>query len=119
MDTPPFDGLTLDPSGPRGNAWGRFGKHDDLGMLNLLTPDVVQAAASEIKEGVRFALDLKLDALATPAFGRAPLDHVILNQAPRTINDDLLTFNTQCSTQWDGFRHYGLSTSLYISMFPC
>lgn len=27
----------------------------------------------------------------------------------RTVNDDALDFNTQCSTQWDGFRHYGMS----------
>lgn len=23
------------------------------------------------------------------------------------MNDDVITLNTQSSTQWDGFRHYG------------
>ncbi|QKX61290.1 uncharacterized protein TRUGW13939_08438 [Talaromyces rugulosus] len=110
VDLPPFDKLTLDPSGPKGNAWGLFGKDNSLGMLNLLTPDVVQAAASEIKDGDRFGLDWKLNALGQPSFGRQPFHQKIVSKAPRTINDDVLTFNTQGSTQWDGFRHFGNQT---------
>ena len=26
------------------------------------------------------------------------------------MNDDVVTINTQSSTQWDGFRHYGRIT---------
>ena len=33
--------------------------------------------------------------------------HEILNKAPMTMNDDAISINTQSSTQWDGFRHYG------------
>ena len=25
----------------------------------------------------------------------------------RPVHDDVVTFNTQSSSQWDGFRHYG------------
>jgi hypothetical protein len=119
VDLPPFDKLTLDPSGPKGNAWGLFGKDNSLGMLNLLTPDVVQAAASEIKDGARFGLDWKLNALGQPSFGRQPFHQKIVSKAPRIINDDVLTFNTQGSSQWDGFRHYGLSfpACLHSSFF--
>ncbi|KAL1970762.1 hypothetical protein VTN77DRAFT_2596 [Rasamsonia byssochlamydoides] len=108
IQLPSFDNLTLDPSGPKGNAWGLFGKDDQLGMLNLLTPEVVAAAArEEIREGIRFSLDWELDRLAQPAFGRQVFDRKLVHKAPRTVNDDVLTFNTQSSTQWDGFRHYG------------
>lgn len=41
---PSFDALPLDPTGPEGNAWGLFGDHDELGMLNLITPETVVAA---------------------------------------------------------------------------
>lgn len=116
VELPPFDKLTLDPSGPKGNAWGLFGKDNNLGMLNLLTPEVVQAAAREIKEGTRFGLDWKLNALGQPSFGRQPFHQKIVNKAPRTVNDDVLTFNTQGSTQWDGFRHFG---SVFLDMFTC
>jgi len=30
-----------------------------------------------------------------------------VHKAPRFVNDDIWTFNTQSSSQWDGFRHFG------------
>lgn len=104
---PTFDNLTLDPAGPPGNAWGLFGDND-LGMLNLLTPETVRrAAAEEIRDGVRFSLDLPLDRIKSPSFGRKAFARELVNKAPRSVNDDVLVFNTQTSSQWDGFRHYG------------
>ncbi|RBA20535.1 hypothetical protein FPRO05_07982 [Fusarium proliferatum] len=104
---PTFDELPLDKNGPPGNAWGLWGSDDQLGRLNLLTPETVRAAASEIREGMRISLDWPLDKLSHPPFGRQALEHRILNKAPMTMNDDVITLNTQSSTQWDGFRHYG------------
>ncbi|KAF5697000.1 hypothetical protein FGLOB1_13100 [Fusarium globosum] len=104
---PTFDELPLDKNGPPGNAWGLWGSDDQLGRLNLLTPETVRAAASEIREGIRISLDWPLDKLSHPPFGRQALEHRILNKAPMTMNDDVITLNTQSSTQWDGFRHYG------------
>ena len=31
----------------------------------------------------------------------------MVNKAPRVVNDDVITFNTQGSAQWDSFRHFG------------
>ena len=104
---PKFEDLPLDPSGPVGNAWGLFGPNDELGMLNLLTPKTVAAAAQEIKEGTRISLDWPLNQPSTPNFNRAIFQQKILSKAPRVVNDDELTFNTQSSSQWDGFRHFG------------
>jgi hypothetical protein len=80
---------------------------DQLGTLNLLTPEVVANAAKEIKTGQRVSLDWKLNMPSVPMFGRQAFGHEIRNKAPRSVNDDVLTFNTQCSSQWDGLRHYG------------
>ncbi|ERF74719.1 hypothetical protein EPUS_04888 [Endocarpon pusillum Z07020] len=106
---PPFSSLPLDPNGPRGNAWGRFGDADQLGMLNLLTPPVVAAAAQEIVSGVRISLDWPLNKPLYPSYGRDPYQHEIKQRGgpDRVVNDDILSFNTQISSQWDGFRHYG------------
>ncbi|EAW14793.1 uncharacterized protein ACLA_002040 [Aspergillus clavatus NRRL 1] len=94
---PAFDNLTIDPSGPSGNAWGLFGASNELGMLNLLTPESVHRAASEeIREGVRFSLDLPLDRIKNPSFGRKPFARELVNKGPRIVNDDILRFNTQC-----------------------
>ena len=102
-----FDDLPLDPIGPRGNAWGRFGPDDQLGTLNLLTPEVVASAAKEICTGIRISLDWPLNMPSYPSFNRDPFEQRLVSRKPHRINDDVLTFNTQCSSQWDGFRHYG------------
>lgn len=107
MELPAFDDLPVDKTGPPGNAWGFWGEHDELGMLNLITPAVVSAAAQEIRSGVRISLDLPLNKPSHPAFDRSRFHHEILNKHPMTMNDDAIRLNTQSSTQWDGFRHYG------------
>lgn len=103
---PSFDELPLDKSGPDGNAWFLFGKNDELGMLNLLTPEVVAEAAKEIKLGLRVNLDWPLDKPSFPTFNRQIFKHSILShESPLVMNDDVVNINTQSSTQWDGFRH--------------
>lgn len=106
-DLIPFEALPLDPRGPRGNAWGRFGSNDELGTLNLLTPEVIVEAAKEIQTGIRISLDWPLSMPRYPSFDRLPFRQELVLRTPRCIYDDILTFNTQGSTQWDGFRHYG------------
>ncbi|KAF2140811.1 uncharacterized protein K452DRAFT_359266 [Aplosporella prunicola CBS 121167] len=109
LTLPSFDALTLDPAGPPGNIWGLYGSADELGMLNLLTPSTVAAAArEEIRTGVRVSLDLPLNVPPRPCFGRQEFSHEVRHRGQgRVVNDDVLCFNTQASTQWDGFRHCG------------
>jgi hypothetical protein len=105
---PSFDSLPLDPNGPPGNAWGLFGPRDQLGMLNLLTPEVVAAAAKEIQQGLRISLDWPLNKPSLPTFTRKQFEHRIIHEEQTPMNDDVVHFNTQSSTQWDGFRHFGV-----------
>ncbi|KAL3457092.1 hypothetical protein BJX64DRAFT_293434 [Aspergillus heterothallicus] len=107
-DYPAFDSLPVDKNGPRGNAWGLWGLDDQLGTLNLLTDDVVQRAAAEnIKIGKRVSLNWSMTAASHPRFPRKPLELRLINKAPlKHAHDDEWTFNSQCSSQWDGFRHY-------------
>ncbi|CAK7212722.1 hypothetical protein SEUCBS140593_001599 [Sporothrix eucalyptigena] len=105
--TPPFSALPLDKSGPRGNAWGLFGPGDQLGMLNRLTPENTMAAASEIRHGIRVSTDWSLAGPEITFVQRTPLQQHVHQLNGRCINDDVLTFNTQSSSQWDGFRHFG------------
>lgn len=105
---PAFDDLPLDKNGPAGNAWGLSGPGDQLGMLNLLTPETVAAAAaSEIRTGIRVSLDWELDKPLIPHFGRQNFEHRIIRSDTLVANDDVVYFNTQGSSQWDGFRHFG------------
>lgn len=52
-----FDSLPVLKDGPPGNAWGIWGPDDQLGTLNLLTPETIAKAASEnIRTGERVSL---------------------------------------------------------------
>jgi len=56
---PDFDDLPAVEGQPKGFAWGVFdkdGKKDVLGTLNFLTPEVVKAAAAEVKDGISVSL---------------------------------------------------------------
>ncbi|TGO39147.1 hypothetical protein BHYA_0059g00110 [Botrytis hyacinthi] len=105
--TPSFSSLPLQASGPRGNAWGLHGPTDQLGCLNRLTPENTIEAAKEIKYGIRISTDWALDKPKVPCFGRVQFEQKIIHKSPRTVNDDVLVLNTQSSSQWDGFRHFG------------
>ena len=58
-----FDDLPLRRPGPPYNAWGQFGPDDELGRLNLITPEVVRAARDEIEQG----LVINLKSVITPS----------------------------------------------------
>jgi len=109
---PDFDSLPKVDGMPQGCAWGVFdkdGKKDVYGALNLLTPDVVKSAYSELREGVSVSLNWPLGAIATPGFGRKGLKHTVISflDTPLAAHgyDDELEFNTQCSSQWDSLCH--------------
>jgi hypothetical protein len=99
---PPFEDLPLDKSGPAGNAWGLYGVDDQLGSLNLLTPErVANAAKSEIKTGERVSLDWRLDRPRHAMFSRQNFNWKMFSRGDRPVNDDSVDMNTQCSSQWD------------------
>ncbi|PLB53677.1 hypothetical protein P170DRAFT_431496 [Aspergillus steynii IBT 23096] len=106
---PAFSSLPLDKAGPHGNAWGLWGPDDQIGTLNHLTPDVVATAArEEIRTGQRVSLNWSMTGPSHPKLGRKGLDVNLINKEPvKVAHDDEWSFNSQISSQWDGFRHYG------------
>ena len=101
-DLPSYDDLPITPGAPAGSSWGLWGDDDRLGCLNLLTPERAAAAAKLVRKGAVFALNLEYELPDPPLFGRQVPRHEITGDAG---HDDILTFNTQSSSQWDGFRH--------------
>ena len=56
---PDFDSLPPVEGQPKGCAWGVFdkgGEKDVYGTLNFLTPQIVAAAAAEVRDGVSVSL---------------------------------------------------------------
>ena len=111
---------------PEGSNWGDFGENDQIGRLNLITPQKVQAAAVEVKVGERFCLSLPLDLpggnLLNPrrhppkisptvrAGDKPNMNYNLSQDDPNMIDvicDDLVVLHTQYSSQWDSLAHVG------------
>ena len=104
---PTYDELPVTPGNPPLCAWGLWGERDELGMLNLLTPERVARAARLARSGRRFGLSWSMELPEPPLFFRQRSEHAVLNKRP-FVNDDFYTaLNPQSSSHWDGFTHYG------------
>lgn len=91
-------------------AWGVFDKEgvkDEIGTINLLTPDVLVKAASEIRTGKRLSLNWGLEKIHEPGFERSKLRHKIINWREKNgfdfySYDDEITVNTQAGNVFMG-----------------
>jgi kynurenine formamidase len=110
---------------PEGSNWGEFGPDDEIGRLNLLTPERVLAAIREVREGKSFCLSLPLDrpggnVLSPSRFppvlrptlrnGRPRMNYRVSDDNPQAtdlICDDAVVLHTQYSTHWDALAHTG------------
>ncbi len=105
-ELPGYDDLPVRPDAPAGSSWGLWGDDDTFGCLNLLSPERVVEAARLVQTGRVFALNLDLALPDPPLFRRAALTHHVTGEVGKTGHDDILSdWNTQSSSQWDGFRH--------------
>ncbi|MEO6724689.1 MAG: cyclase family protein [Blastocatellia bacterium] len=104
---PAFAELPINPDHPPNSAWGVFGEDDQIGTLNLLTPERVAAAARLVQSGEVFPMNWELELPRPPLFSRQALRHTIHRRRKNVFDDVYDNFNTQSSSQWDGLRHYG------------
>lgn len=86
-------------------AWDVWGREDNLGAMNLLTPERVAAAARLVRRGQVISLNLPLNQPFPALVGsREPYRHSItVNRGGR--DDSLDNFYLQFSSQWDSLRH--------------
>ena len=110
---------------PVGSTWGDFGPDDQLGRLNLVTPERVRAAVSEVRAGKVFCLSLPLNypggkvlaprrqpPILRPGMrnGQFNMNFPVRCEGPTATDiacDDVLTMSLQYSTQWDSLAHIG------------
>jgi len=103
--------LTAEGARPKDTSWGVFGDRYMIGTLNFLTPQRIQAAARLVRTGRRFNLNLPLN--RPPRSGDDGIRHsyrhtyISHTEGPGAgqLDEQLDNFNTQSSTQWDGFAH--------------
>jgi len=110
---------------PEGSNWGEFGSDDQIGRLNLLTPERTRRAVLEVREGRSFCLSLPLDypggsvlaaARWAPRLSATEWEGDVLMNYPfnrrgldctDVVSDDWVAMCLQYSTQWDSLAHAG------------
>jgi kynurenine formamidase len=116
---------------PPGSTWGDWGDEDELGRINLLTPDKVLQGVREVEAGISFSLSLPLDFPGGTALNQRRYPPVLaptedMHGNPDTFYnvhmkdmdegdaryvdvwaDDVVTLSLQYSTQWDSLAHVG------------
>jgi kynurenine formamidase len=117
---------------PEGSTWGDWGDDDELGRINLLTPEKVLQGVREVEAGISFCLSLPLDYPGGTALNQRRYPPVLaptedMDGTPATFYnvhqsqmekyghpkyvdvwaDDQVTLALQYSTQWDSLAHAG------------
>jgi kynurenine formamidase len=112
---PRYDELPAAAGGAR-SGWGLFGEDDSAGLMNLLTPARVAAAATEVRTGEVFALGAPLDAIEPPMFRRGSPRHTVIVSPTGSGHDDLMdNFYPQASSQWDSLAHVGFDRDVFYN----
>ncbi|ODV92514.1 hypothetical protein CANCADRAFT_1108 [Tortispora caseinolytica NRRL Y-17796] len=86
-------------------AW-IWGDDDEIGRINLLSPERVKLATKEIVSGKTVPLNWDMTKPAVPSFGRQPLELSLHKHPIYPVYDDHFNMNPQSGSQFDGFRHF-------------
>lgn len=105
---PDYAGLCARTDAPAGSAWGLWGAEDQLGTVNLLTPERIVRAAGMVRTGKRFNLDHPVNAFEPfPSGTRHAAEHHTFANNAFHRDDYLDSFYLQSSSQIDSLRHIG------------
>ena len=111
--------------------WGKWGKRDQLGVLNYITQKDIVAASQLIKRGKVFRLGLELDENGPQRGlfgGRWNPMHQMLATGTDAIQgiqeplvgmryaDDAINLPTQAASQWDALAHVFAGEKMEISV---
>lgn len=108
------------------NNWGKWGKEDERGAANYITPAAIAAAAKLIQDGRTFSLAIPLDHTGPVWPGRICPHHTMAASGSdydagmpsgflgaMSFADDYMYMPLQGSTQWDALSHGWYDAQLY------
>ena len=87
--------------------WGRWGANDQLGALNLLTPEVVLKAVGLVRKGrvYSLAVPLEKDGPQHPSFHKTWKASYSIPDESGIFSEDVLTMETHSGTHIDALGH--------------
>ncbi len=117
----------------RHSNWGRWGPEDEKGTLNLVTPEMVVAAAGLVKQGKVISMALPYDDAGPQngGLGRFNPIHLMIRDGADVVagtsirdfyggvdkhfrgTDDIIIMPLQSGTQWDAFGHVVFEGKIY------
>lgn len=112
----------------RVNNWGRWGNDDEIGTLNLITPDLVRTAASLVHFGRRISLAIPLSEEG-PQTGAVPgrinpertmhsVNEPVGDPSQIRVSDDAVRMGLQAATHWDSLAHVTYDGRMYNGFPP-
>jgi kynurenine formamidase len=104
--------------------WGRWGADDELGTLNLISPEARKRGAAAVITGAAFPLGVEVGSDGpqpnpSPIGRFTPLHYLVSMDATWgeppvfRFSDDVLVLPTQSGTQWDSLAHVHYDGLLY------
>ena len=109
--------------GKKLSNWGRWGDRDEVGTLNLVTPEKRIEAATMVKTGKIVDLGMPFDKNGPWVSGgwRNNPQHVMTLLPSDSAGspdgmiaaDDMVVMGLQAATQWDGLAHVGYGGFFY------
>ncbi|GAC1419929.1 MAG: hypothetical protein NVSMB5_12160 [Candidatus Velthaea sp.] len=112
---PSYDDLPQAEGGAR-SGWGLFGEHDNIGLLNLITPERIAAATRLVRKGAVFPLGAPLDIISPPMFSRGIPRHTTIRTGNgRGLDDVIDNVYPQASSQWDSLGHISFDYKRYYN----
>ncbi|HUQ39075.1 MAG TPA: cyclase family protein [Acidimicrobiales bacterium] len=104
---PSFGDLPVTPGAPSCTSWGVWGPDDKLGCWNKIDEDATRRGVASVRRGRVFSVNAEHDPALTRHMTREPFAHSVRSIMGVAWDDVIDGFNTQGSTQWDGFGHFG------------
>ena len=116
----------------RFSNWGRWGKDDELGTVNFITPEKVRSASTLVRTGKIFGLAIAFDkdGPQTGFAGRVNPIHYMMQDGGDVASgaqdwiptlrytDDAVIMPLQCATQWDALAHIFFDGKMYNDRPP-
>jgi len=93
--------------------WGRWGKDDQKGSINLITPAKRKAAAALVREGLAVSLARDADTVKS-VDNMQPYEDVMTNVSATGSGDKIsVSFHGYAHTHFDGLAHHFLNGKMY------